>query len=163
GAVVLVALGIAAREGLRVGEVGQEGEQVVGVDPGGIDADVGVNWAVARGDGLEALPQLDIAGGVLGDIERRGSGAPGPAGGAGRRRGGWWLWRGVAMPTPRGVGAAAGGVASAAPAVGRAAGEARGTAVRGMGGPRQRGERAVGRSRESPSWVSGPRKLVISG
>ena len=100
GTVVLVALRIATRDGERgVGERRwraccvsrwslesmQEVEEVVGVLPGGVEADDEVNGAVALGDAFEALAELGIAGGGLDEGQFVGRGLQV---GAGRRRSG---------------------------------------------------------------------------
>jgi hypothetical protein len=47
----------------------QEVEQVVGVLPGGVEADGEVNRAETLGNAFQALTQLGIAGGRLGEGE----------------------------------------------------------------------------------------------
>ncbi len=77
GAVVFVALGIAAGEGegegagagVRPAELVEEVEQVVGVLAGGVESDDEVDGSVALGDALEALAELVVSGGGLGEGE----------------------------------------------------------------------------------------------
>lgn len=76
-AVVLVALRVAAGEGeggVFDGERTEEGEQVVGVEAGGVESHVEVNATMAAHEIDESLPQLGIADGRLDDFEVRGGG-----------------------------------------------------------------------------------------
>ena len=45
----------------------QEVDQVIGILPGGVEADNKVNGSVSLDDPFEPLPQLGIAGGILGE------------------------------------------------------------------------------------------------
>ena len=54
------------------GERGEEGEQVVGVESGGIESDVEVDSTMAAHEIDESLAKLGIAGGRLDDFEVRG-------------------------------------------------------------------------------------------
>lgn len=83
GAVVLVALRIAGRKAERgAGEGSGRGclqalqvvLQVVGILPGGVEADDEVHRVFALGDGLEALVELGVAVGSLGEGEFGGGG-----------------------------------------------------------------------------------------
>jgi hypothetical protein len=86
GAVVLVPLGVAAGDGddglgdgtrplIRVpGEVVEEVEEVVGVLPGGVEADDEGDGRVAPGDVFQAPPELGVAVGGLGEGEFSGGG-----------------------------------------------------------------------------------------
>ena len=69
GAVVLVALGIAARDGQRevAGETVHEVQEVVSVLPRGVQADDERDLAEACGDLLQALAKQGIAGGRFGE------------------------------------------------------------------------------------------------
>lgn len=73
--IILVAFGIAAGDGFAVGQGVQEGEQVVGIAAGDVDAHVEVDVAgVLGGDGVQTLAELLIAEGGLDDQEVGGSG-----------------------------------------------------------------------------------------
>ena len=85
GAVVFVALGIAAGEGegeggvgrrvgVRFGEAVKEVKQVVGVLAGGVEPDDEVDGRVALGEALEALTEEGVTGGRLGEGQFVGGG-----------------------------------------------------------------------------------------
>ncbi len=62
------------RLGVRRAESVEEVEEVVGVLPGGVEADDEVDGAVALGDAFEALAELGVAGGGLGEGQFVGGG-----------------------------------------------------------------------------------------
>src|SRR5262245_16222626 len=71
-AIVLVALRVAAGDGeggAVEAEPLQPGEEVVGIGTGDVESDVEVDAAVPGGELLEALAELGIAGGGLGELE----------------------------------------------------------------------------------------------
>ena len=76
GAVVLVALGVAAGQGQgeRRAQPAEEVEEVVGVLAGGVEANDEQARAVAAGDLFEPLPELTVASGGLGELEFLGGG-----------------------------------------------------------------------------------------
>jgi hypothetical protein len=86
GAVVFVALRVAARDGERgagqgaavarrvLAEVVEEVQQVVGVLAGGIEPDDEGDGGVAEGEAFEAVAELGVAGGGLGEGEFGGGG-----------------------------------------------------------------------------------------
>ena len=74
-AIILVTFGIAAGDGFAVGQSVQEGEQVVGIAAGDVDAHMEVNvTSVFGGDSAQALTELLVAEGRFGDREVGGGG-----------------------------------------------------------------------------------------
>ena len=72
GAIVLIALRIAAGNGPGLGQPVQEGEQVVGIAAGNVEAEVEVDRAVLLDDGSQALSKLLVALSRLDELEIRG-------------------------------------------------------------------------------------------